>query len=244
MTFEALGQGVARGDECVRPQRDRRRRVVQAHPLECGVEPVPIDPPVHQPGRVGPRDAEIGERVGRRGHRQPGSVPADSPEDGIHRAGRAGAAALAGQPDGVVDDGGGRDAIEMEQLVRRQPQDVEDVGVERADGPAARPRDRMVERRAPPQRAECNLCGERLVALVSEAPAAVFERGREIGVPRMHAAQRVKGHHARDSRHRRQAAPAGRAGGGAPGGRSNRTSSPPRWPAAKSRAVIARRPSG
>ena len=89
-----------------------------------------------------------------------------------------------------------------------------------------------------------DLRGERAVALVGEARAAVFERRREIGVPRVHAPERVEGRDARERRHRRQAAPAGRAGAGASGGGSNRTPAPARWPAAKSRAVMARRPSG
>ena len=127
-----------------------------------------------------------------------------------------------GEGDRVVDRGRRGDAIEVKQLVGREPQDVEHVAVELVDGPLSGPRDGMIERRAPAQRAEHDFGGEALIALVGEAGTAGFEGRGQIGMPRMHPPERVERHHPRDRRHGRQARPAGEAGAGSTAGASNR----------------------
>ena len=133
------------------------------------------------PGATRSRSSSAGGRRRRAG--AAGSVPRDSPENRVHRTGRPRMAARARQRHAVVHGRGGGDAVEMEQLVDREPEDVEDVCVECRDTPVACRFDGAVERRAPAKRSNRDLGGKRLVALVGQARAAALERGCEVGTP-------------------------------------------------------------
>jgi hypothetical protein len=85
-------------------------------------------------------------------------------------------AGLARERHGIVDRRRGGHAIEMKDLVGREPQDVEDLGVERVDAARSGPRDDMVEGGAPAQRAEGDLGGQRAVAFISEPHPPALER--------------------------------------------------------------------
>jgi hypothetical protein len=60
-------------------------------------------------------------------------LAADPPQDCVHETRGASFSNLARQCDGVIDGGRGRNAIEIEQLKCRHPQNVQHFGIELFD---------------------------------------------------------------------------------------------------------------
>ncbi len=165
-------------------------------------------------------------RTGRK--RQARALAADAAEDRVDEAGRALLALFAREVDGVVDGGGCGNAIEMEQLERGQPEDVEDLGVQLAGRPCGKRRDHDVERALPAQGAGCDFSRQRAIALVVQAGAGAGEGRGEIGASGAHRAQHVVGRLTGRRNH----------------GDVSRTPGVTLCPLRNSRAVMTRRPSG
>src|SRR5262245_33908770 len=89
-------------------------------------------------------------------------------QDGVHEARCARLAGGSRQAHRVVDDGGGRNAIEMEQLKETQSEDREDLRVDLRQWPFGEVRDKVVEGPLPAQRARDDGGSERAVAVVGE----------------------------------------------------------------------------
>ncbi len=64
-----------------------------------------------------------------------------------------------------------RHPVEMPQLIRRQPQEIEDIWVDALQGPGRHPPQQVVERGAPAQRAGDDLGDEGPVARIGERRA-------------------------------------------------------------------------
>src|SRR5260221_8892449 len=87
------------------------------------------------------------------------------------RVDESGRAAFAGFPrelDGVVDDRGGGDPVEVQQLEETDAQDGEHFGVEAGGRPAPEGLDDVIEGGPPPKRAGRGLPRERAIAFVRE----------------------------------------------------------------------------
>ena len=87
---------------------------------------------------------------------------------------------------GIVHDGGGRNAIEMEQLEDADAQDADDFAIERADRPSGKGGDDMVERRLPAQRPRRDFSGKGTIALVFVRLPRAMERRRNVRTPGVH----------------------------------------------------------
>ena len=94
---------------------------------------------------MGEREREIvedGGAIGRiarpRRQRQSGAFQRQCPKDAVDKPGRTALPHAPHQFDRVVDDGGGRDACEVEQLIRAQAQDGQHFGIEAIDLPRPR----------------------------------------------------------------------------------------------------------
>src|SRR5712691_4274215 len=131
------------------------------------------------------RDAEIFKRRGAIGRirrtlrKRKGVAPArNRPQHGVDESTRTPFPDPPGQIDGIVYDGGGRHAREMQQLICAEPQDLDDFRVEPGDGAPRELDDQVVESCAPALDAAGDFRGERAVAIVVQAPARAIAVGR------------------------------------------------------------------
>ena len=138
------GQFVARDHQRVGAQGERRRRVVEARPRPRRLEPVAVEPSFDEPARVRAGDREVVERRfavlrGRpRRQRQVVPLPPDPPEHRVHERARAALARLPRHLHRVVDHRAGGHAVEVEELVGAEAEDVEHLRIEAASGRGVR----------------------------------------------------------------------------------------------------------
>ena len=89
-------------------------------------------------------------------------------QHGVHETRCARLACSSRQDSRIVNDGGGRNAIEMEQLKETQAEDGEDLRVDLREWPFGKVLDEMVEGALPARRAGDDGGGERAIAVVVE----------------------------------------------------------------------------
>ena len=94
-----------------------------------------------------------------------------------------GLSCISRQVDGVVDDGGGRHAIEMQELVEAEAQDVKNLAVDRGERAPREMFDEDVEAALPAQRPGDDLRGECAVAFVGQLPTTRRERRGKVDRP-------------------------------------------------------------
>ena len=194
----------------IRSQRQRRRRVVELQPAFGRVEPESVEPPLDEPSRVGERDAEVRDRVLAVNRivrplrqRQRVAVARDRSQHRVHQTTGAALSRPSRQLHGIINDGRGRYAGEIEQLVRAQPQDLEHLRIEPIDRALREMRNDMVERGLPALDACRDFGCERPVALVLQSGARVCDRRRQIGAPGGHGQLDVVRRDARGADHGR-----------------------------------------
>ena len=172
----------------------------------------------------------------RRRQGKPLPLTADTSQHGIHEPGRAPLAHLSCEIHRVLDRRRRRDPIQVQQLKHRQPQNVDDLGIQLGEGTVRERLDHMIERALPSQCASGDFSRKRAVALVGEAPPRGSQCGTEIDTAAGDTPQHFVCRESRGCNHLFI--------GGAAGGRRNRAPRGIRWPARKSRAFIGRLPSG
>ena len=233
---EATDELVGRHSEPIRPERQWRRSVVELHPGLGGVEPKAIEPALSQPPRVRQRDAQVVERRGPvrgvlrlRGERQSVSSARDRAQHGIHEATCALFARSFGEVDRIIHDGSRRNASQVEELIRAQPEDLDDLRVEAVQGTSGECDQHVVEGGTPTLDTRRDLGGQSHVALVGQAAAGQRDCGRKV--------RAAGGDRPQDFERR----------GSSTSDHSCRPNIDPTraaWPARNSRAVNPRRPSG
>jgi hypothetical protein len=102
-------------------------------------------------------------------------------QDGVHESGRAGLLHHPRQVHGIVNDGGGRDPIEVQELVEAEAKDREDARIQFREGALREMLDEVIEGALPSERAGDDGRRERAVAVVGECGAAGCERSGEVG---------------------------------------------------------------
>jgi hypothetical protein len=103
-----------------------------------------------------------------------------------------GAPGSAGEVDGVINDGGCRHAIEMEQLVEAKAKHEHNGGVDAGELSVSRIDDKVIEPSLPPEGSNYNLRGQRLVTKVSEARATLRQSRRQVFSAVLDCAQRIE----------------------------------------------------
>ena len=160
--------------------------------------------------------------------RQVIALAIDSSQDGVDQTRGAALADLASQCDGIVDGGGGGNAIEVQQLKRGHPQNVEHFRIELRDRTSRKCFDDRVERSLPAQCSGRDLAGERAIALIWQPRTNLRERAWQIRPSCIDRSQHlVRGEPGRRDH-----------------GRPSNIPGLSFLPLRNSRAVIARRPSG
>ena len=118
--------------------------------------------------------------------------------------------------------------LQVQQLVRAQPEDFHDLRVETAERPTGECFDDSVQCRSPALDARRNFCGKRTIPIVVEGGARTRDGGRQVASAGRDGKENVVGGDSRRRNHRtaEKREPAGMA-----------------WPARKSRARIGFLPS-
>src|SRR6185503_314614 len=112
--------------------------------------------------------------------RKPAALPAGAPQDRIHQRSRAALADLAGHVDRVVDRGRRGNTIEVQQLEEREPEDLDDLGIEPVDWPARVHGNHPIERALPAEGTSGDLSGEGAIPLVAEAGPRTRQGGGQV----------------------------------------------------------------
>jgi hypothetical protein len=89
-----------------------------------------------------------------------------SPQDRVDQSGRAAFARLSSQLDGIVNDGCGRYACQVQKLVEAQAKNLDDLGVEAIERPLRERHDQMIECGPPALHAGDDFGHQRLIAIV------------------------------------------------------------------------------
>src|SRR5262249_27759135 len=118
---------------------------------------------------------------------------ADFPQDGVHERSGAAFARASRKADRVVDGSRRGDAIELQKLEDREPQDVQDLGIQPGDRPSRDVADDAIESTLPTEGAGCDLAGQRAIALVLQVRTRRGERMRQVRAAAVHGAENLVG---------------------------------------------------
>ena len=106
------------------------------------------------------------------------------PQHGVHESCGASLARSSHQIHRIVDDCGGRHAVEVQQLISTEAQDLDDLAIDTVDRAFGKCGDEMVERVAGPLHACGDFRCERAVSVVLDARPCESNRGGKVGAAR------------------------------------------------------------
>ena len=126
-----------------------------------------------------------------RRHRQLRWPPSarEGPEDSVDETGRSPDPGFARQLDGIGDRRVGRDAVQVQELVRACPQEVERGRRDRGEWPRRGLRQEMVDGGSLALHAQGDFADESTIARVRELSACTFQSGCQVVTPRVDGAE-------------------------------------------------------